>query len=122
MQKKLLFNNTYKSGSTTVFIYGKDNKYTGVCLEFGLVVEATSMKKAEECIKDVVETYYKNVLENKLSEELLNRPAEKKYWEIYEHISKFMKKRAKMQTISTSKISPFSLTMLNYPTNSFLTV
>ena len=123
MTKKLLFNNTYESGSTTVFIYGKgkDNKYTGVCLEFGLVIEATSMEKAEECINDVTETYFKNVVENKLSEELLNRPAEKKYWEIYKHISEIMNKRFKMQSISNSKVTPFSLQMLKYPNNSFLT-
>jgi len=119
--KKLLFNNTYKSGSTTVFIFGKDNKYIGVCLEFGLVIEAMSMEKAEKCINDVTETYFKNVIENKLSEELLNRPVGKKYWEIYKHISELMRKRVEAQSTLTSKLTPFSLQMLRYPNNSFLT-
>ena len=79
------------------------------------------MEKAEECINDVTGTYFKNVVENKLSEELLNRPAEKKYWEIYKHISEIMNKRVKMQSISNSKVTPFSLQMLKYPNNSFLT-
>lgn len=121
MKNKLLFNNTYNSGSATVFIYEKGKKYVGVCLEFGLVIKAASMERAEECIKDIAETYFKNIVENKLSEELLNRPAEKKYWEIYKHISELMGKRVLMQPISTSKVTPFSLRMLNYPTNSFLT-
>ena len=86
MKNELIFNNTYKSGRTRVFIYEGKQKYIAVCLEFGLVIKAKTLEKARECIKDVIESYLSNVLENKLSEKLLNRPAPKKYWKIYEEV------------------------------------
>lgn len=122
MKNKLLFNNTYTSGMATVFIYGSKKQYVAVCLEFGLAISASSMGKAVECIKDTTETYFKNVIENKLSEELLNRPAEKKYWKMYAFVSGVMNKRKKMQAVpSPSQIPPFSLEMLGYQNGSFIT-
>ena len=122
MKTKLLFNNTYKSGTATVFIYGNKKKYTAVCLEFGLAISASSMEKAVECIKDTTETYFKNIIEHKLSETLLNRPAEQKYWKMYTFISEVMNRRKKMQAIqSPSQIPPFSLEMLGYRNGSFIT-
>ena len=121
MKNKLLFNNTYRSGMATVFIYGNKKEYTAVCLEFGLSISANSMEKAVGCIKDTTETYFKNVIENKLSEELLNIPAEKKYWKMYAFVSEVMNRRKKMQPVpSLSQIPPFSLEMLGYRNGSFI--
>lgn len=86
MKNTLIFNNTYRSGRARLFIYEDKGKYIAVCLEFGLIIGAKTLDKARECIKDITESYLGNVLENKLSEKLLNRPAPKKYWKIYEGI------------------------------------
>ena len=86
MKNALIFNNTYHSGRARVFIYMDRGIYIAVCIELGLIVAAKTLEKARECIKDILESYLSNVLENKLSEKLLNRPAPRKYWKIYENI------------------------------------
>ena len=87
-QQKLLFNNTYESGSYRIFIYKKksDKEFTAVCLEFDLIIKGKTLKAAKECIMDVTTAWIRNVQENKLSETLLNRPADKKYWELYKGV------------------------------------
>lgn len=86
--KKLLFNNTYKKGSVTYLILGRKNQYTGICLEFDLEVKAKTLKKAKEKIEDYSHVWLENAIKHKLSEEVLNRPAPKKYWKIYEDLLK----------------------------------
>ncbi len=72
--------NTYKQGRAKVFIYPEKDHFVAVCLEFGLVEEAENLERVEEYIKDAVESHIKTVIKNKLSEDLLNRPAAEKYW------------------------------------------
>lgn len=81
--KELLPKNTYKKGRTRVFIYPEKNQFVAVCLDFGLVEVAESLNKAEEYIKDAVESHLKIVIKKRLSEDLLNRPAEEKHWKKY---------------------------------------
>lgn len=88
MNKKLRFNNTYNSGSVTFLLLKEKNKYLGVCLEFDLVIQADTIQEAKEEIEDYVKLWHKNTVKNKLPEELLNKPAPKKYWEIYEKLVK----------------------------------
>lgn len=127
MKNKLLFNNTYESGRFRILIYKKntDNEVTAVCLEFGLIIKAKTKEKAQECIKDVADTYLKNVIENKLSEELLNRSAPKKYWTIFEKLLEAEKKSIKLQlkeesrNSSTPSIPPFNLMNEGYQDGRF---
>lgn len=75
--------NTYKKGRARVFIYPEKDQFVAVCLDFGLVEVAESLDKAEEYIKDAVESHLKIAVEKKLSEDLLNRPVAEKYWKKY---------------------------------------
>lgn len=85
-KKTLRFNNTYRSGTVTFIIFKKGNKFTAVCLEFDLTAEGKTFKEAKELIEDYAQLWYQNAVKNKLPEEVLNRPAERKYWDMYEHI------------------------------------
>lgn len=87
MKKKLLFNNTYNSGSINLLILEeKKDKYIGVCLEFDLEIEAKTLEKAKEQIVDYTHLWLRNAIKHKLPEEVLNRPAPKKYWKIYKDL------------------------------------
>ena len=118
----LIFNNTYKSGRARVFIYEDKGKYIAVCLEFGLIIAAKTLEKARECIKDVTESYLSNVLENKLSEKLLNRPAPKKYWKIYEGIIQKEQELTRLQAQKSTSINLpiFLLFNQNYRNGAFI--
>lgn len=105
-----MFNNTYQSGAVTYLIFKEKNKFVGVCLEFDLEIEANTAKKAMELIEDYSLTWHKNIVKNKLSEELLNKPAPKKYWKIFEDVKEKMEKREKIiaRVIPTSSFPVLS--------------
>jgi len=124
--KNLLFNNTYKSGYVHSFVFKGSNEefYTGVALEFDVVIQAKTSEKAEECLLDTIKNYLRNVIDNELSEELLNTPADKKYWEMYKKAitteSKFIELvlEDKKQITQSTKI-PFNITRSDYVNGNF---
>lgn len=81
--------NTYKKGEATMFVYRENNRFVGVCLQFNLVVEAETSKLAVEQIIDAVKAHAVVVLKKGYSEDLLNRSAPKKYWDIYKALLAF---------------------------------
>lgn len=81
-------NNTYDSGRMTLLVLEEQKGYTGVCLEFNLVIKAPTIEEAKEHIEDLANAWLKNVQKNHLSEKLLNNPAPRKYWKISEVIEK----------------------------------
>lgn len=110
MKKKLIFNNTYQSGAVTYLIFKEKDKFVGVCLEFDLEIEANTAKKAMELIEDYSLAWHKNIVKKKLPEELLNKPAPKKYWKIFEDIKEKMEKRERIiaRVIPTSSFPVLS--------------
>ena len=96
MKKKLMFNNTYQSGAVTYLIFKEKDKFVGICLEFDLEIEADTLKKAQERIQDLSQGWLYNVVKHKLSEDLLNKPAPKKYWKIFEDVKEKMEKRERI--------------------------
>lgn len=105
--KKLLFNNTYKSGSVTYIVVEDDErkgKFLGVCLEFDLEVSADTSDEAMEQIRDYAALWLRNAKKNKLPEEVLNRPAPQKYWALYKgHIEYELKK---LEAEQKKKVEP----------------
>jgi len=93
MNKKLAFNNTYNVGQLTFLILKENKSYTGVCLEFDLTIHAPTAEKAKEHIEDLASGWLKNVIKNRLPEELLNKSAPKKYWKIAKLIEKQVEAR-----------------------------
>lgn len=124
--KNLLFNNTYKSGHIHSFIFkgSADDFFTGVALEFDVVIQAKTAEKAEECLLDTVENYLRNVVDNELSEQLLNTPADKKYWELYKQAIKTESKFIELVLENKKPISPlekipFNITRSDYRDGNF---
>jgi hypothetical protein len=115
MKNKLLFNNTYKSGSVTYIVFKDGNKYTGVCLEFDLVVQGDTLNETKEILQDYSQLWHKNAVKNKLPETVLNRPAPPKYWEIYKLILNEEEKKIKLKNEVTNAINkPFVVSSLPY--------
>jgi hypothetical protein len=113
---KLTFSNTYKKGRVTYVVFQEDKRYTAVCLEFDLVVNESTFKEAKESIQDYAHLWLENVAKNHLSETMLNRPAEKKYWRIYQRILEAEKQ--KIEAELTQKSQP-KITVANSLTASF---
>lgn len=108
MKKKLKFNNTYNSGTVSYLFLKEKGKFVAVCLEFDLETEGKTFKETQEKIEDLTQGWWANVVENKLSEELLNKSAPKKYWKLYETIKNKIEKRGRItaRILPTSKL-PF---------------
>ena len=107
---KLLFNNTYKSGHLTYIAFPNKGKYLGVCLEFDLSVEGDTLEEAKVKIQDYARLWHKNVVKNRLSEELLNKPADKKFWNVYKKILDAEKKKALFSRNPTPSLNKLSVT------------
>lgn len=126
MTKNLIFNNSYSQGQVHSFIYKDPNEkvFTGVALEFDLVIKGKTPEKVEECLMDTIENYLRNVVDNELSEELLNQPADKKYWEKYKEALKVEEKyteivlQNKKPNIASLKI-PFNIVRADYKNGNF---
>ena|SRR3989344_233954 len=88
MPQKITFGNTYNFGKLTFLILKEKQSYTGVCLEFDLIVNAPTPEEAREHIEDLASGWLENVKKNKLSENLLNKRAPEKYWKIAEQKEK----------------------------------
>ena len=74
--------NTKEKGKFTLFVYKeKPNYYIGVCLEFDLLAEGSSLEEAMQRIDKICWNYLQIVIENNWSDELLNKSAPKEYWE-----------------------------------------
>lgn len=117
MKNKLLFNNTYNSGSVTMIVFKNNSKFTGVCLEFDLAVEGDTLQETKEELFDYARLWHKNAVENKLPEIVLNRPAEEKYWEIYKIILKEEEKKIRLKNqVTTATNKPFVASSLPYTT------
>ena len=111
---KLLFNNTCNSGRLTYLVVKEKDKYIGVCLEFDLVIEAETQQKAKEQIEDYARLWLKNVAKNKLSEELLNKPAPKEYWDIYEKLLEEDKKKILAQSKPSKEVKYSNSTVASF--------
>lgn len=97
MKKKLIFNNTYKSGRMSYLVFKDKRGYTGVCLEFDLIINTDTLDEAKEQITELSRAWVENVLKNKLSEELLNKPAPAKYRRMFGQITGQFQARARLQ-------------------------
>lgn len=119
---KLRFNNTYKSGTVTYLIFkeGK-NKWVGVCLEFDLEVQANTPQEAKEQIEDYSHLWLENAVKNKLPETVLNRPAPKKYWAMFEEAIKQDSNRLQAEKHESSSVDlkPQKITRFQAPYPNF---
>ncbi|MFA6536986.1 MAG: hypothetical protein WCT18_01155 [Patescibacteria group bacterium] len=100
--------NTKKKGIARTIILKKGLKFVAVCLDFDLFEESKDFEKVEKAIKEAIIGYVENVCKNKLADSLLNRPAPKKYWDMYYKYCESIKK-PKIVGIDINKISMFTM-------------
>lgn len=73
--------NTKHSGMVTFFIYQHKGGYQGVCLELNIIEEGKSQDAVIGQLDEHVKAYIEYVCQHGHCDELLNRPAPKKYWD-----------------------------------------
>ncbi|KKQ18827.1 MAG: hypothetical protein US31_C0001G0014 [Berkelbacteria bacterium GW2011_GWA1_36_9] len=100
--------NSYKKGNITVFVYPENSKFIGVCLELDIVEEGNNLEQVKNILSDAVKTHVEIVIKNKLSKNLLNRPAPKEYWDrFFSYLAtiKQMKKNVMQQEVQPTLVS-----------------
>lgn len=80
---KKVFHNTKSEGVATVFLYRKDSKFIGVCLELDIVDDGSDFDELRQRMRQNVESYIRYVCSKDADESLLNRPAPKEYWDMF---------------------------------------
>ncbi|MBI2475900.1 MAG: hypothetical protein HYV67_01510 [Candidatus Taylorbacteria bacterium] len=75
--------NTKQRGLIEYLVYKEGNLYVGVCLTFDIVEEGNDPDKLMLSIQEAAKLHLKVVRDRKMSDELLNRHTEEKYWKIY---------------------------------------
>lgn len=100
--------NTKKQGQFTLFVYQeKPSYFVGVNLDFDLIQEGKTAPETMERIKEASLGYLETVIKKNLSDNLLNRPAPKEYWEKYRAL---LRKRSKAK-----KLIPWNQYFQDYP-------
>lgn len=75
--------NTKEKGLMEFVVFHVGTNYTGVCLTFDIIEEGKDMEAVEKSVKEAAKLHLKVVTEKNLPDELLNRYAPQKYWDIY---------------------------------------
>jgi len=81
--RKSRVKNTKRAGVLEFLVYRHKSGYIGVCLTLNIVEEGKNAQKLMESLKEAARGHVMLVIKRKLNDDLLNRPAPDKYWEIY---------------------------------------
>ncbi|OGG29420.1 hypothetical protein A3A63_02390 [Candidatus Gottesmanbacteria bacterium RIFCSPLOWO2_01_FULL_46_9] len=112
--KKLLFNNTYKSGKKTYLVIKEADQYVGICMEFDLEVCGKNEKEVFERLDDITDAWHENIVKNKLPEELLNKPAPIKYWKLFKLKVEEEIRKLKAQENPSSSVAGNPTSIISY--------
>lgn len=97
-------------GLARIIIFPHKGGFRAVCLDFDLIEDGQTRKEAEDNIKESVIGYIKTVCKCNLDDQLLNRPADKRYWKIYESYLDMIKDdKKKPVSANLKKSSLFTL-------------
>ena len=91
--RKIRGKNTKNFGLIEFLVYKDKTKYIGVCLTLNIVEEGKDPQKLMASLKEAAIGHILLVARKKLDNNLLNRPAQKKYWNIYFKILKILQSR-----------------------------
>ena len=70
--------NTYKQGKLQYLFYKQGKKYVGICLDLNIYEEGSNFEDVLNTVTKMSQDHVEYVIKNKLSEDLLNRPAPQK--------------------------------------------
>lgn len=92
-----MFGNSKNEGTLTFFAYydGKEDEWIGVCMEMDIVKVGKTLKEVQENLMGAVLSVLDLVAAGKLSVDVLNKPAEQEYWDIFVGITERPKKTKK---------------------------
>lgn len=79
-------------GEVQFFIYRdkNDEQYTAVCLTFDIIEKGNNLEILKKSIEEAAKLHIETVVENNLSDKLLNRSAPKRYWKkLYDAMCKY---------------------------------
>lgn len=78
-------NNTKERGVVEFLIMCEEgnDKFIGVCLTFNILQEGDDPMDLLQELREAAKLHVETVIEKNLPDTLLNRPAPKKYWDLY---------------------------------------
>lgn len=98
--------NTKEKGIIRFVIFPHKKQFVGVCLDFNIIEEGENPRELMESLEEAAIGHVEVVIKEKLSDELLNRHAPKRYWDKYNEIKRKVgtkKKRVKIRISSPQK-------------------
>ncbi len=108
-----MMKNCKKMGLARVIIFPVKNKFRAVCLDFDIVEDADTLVEADKQIKEAITGYIINVCKNNLDDALLNRHADKKYWDKYFKAVKYAQAKNEEKTHASKDVR--SSSVLSFP-------
>lgn len=88
-----------------IMVFPCKGGFRAVCLDFDIIEEGEDRDELEKSIKEAVIGYIENACKNNLDDELLNRPADKRYWKMYESYVEMMRNKAKKPVSPSIRMS-----------------
>ena len=99
--------NTKQEGTLEFLVYGKKNKFIGICLTLDIIEEGSDSQKLMDSIVESAMGHVRVVQSQNLDDALLNRPAPKEYWDIYSKVLKEMQEKTQPEGyVYTMPINP----------------
>lgn len=81
--KRHIIHNTKERGIISFLFFREKKNYIGICLSFNIIEEGSDFEMVKKHLITSTKLHLETVYEKNLSDDLLNRHADKKYWEIY---------------------------------------
>jgi predicted RNase H-like HicB family nuclease len=106
--------NTKQHGLARIFVFPEKNNYVAVCLDLDIIEEAATREDVLAQINEAVIGYIENAIKNNLDDKVLNRPAPKEYWDLFEKYLKWISPRKEEIKVSNN-IKNSSFCLKNWP-------
>lgn len=100
--------NTKEKGTIQFLVYKSGKSYVGVCLTFDIVEEGSNPKELTQSIIEAAKLHLETVIKHDLSDDLLNRPAPKEYWDKFYATLREIESQKNKYTGGSSIISPYT--------------
>lgn len=112
MNSRYLMRNSKDLGTVTIFTYQQGKKFISVCLELDIVKKGSDKEEINREISESIVGYVKTIVKEGLGDQLLNRPAEKKYWDKYDEFLATLKQRSKVRSKVLGSINRWEISTM----------
>ena len=104
--------NTKKEGMVEILVYKEKNIFVGVCLTFDIVEEGINALSVLKSIKEATQLHLNTVINNNMSDDLLNRYAPREYWEKYFKATKKIQATSLKKSTNYAIVSPYQSSVI----------